>query len=223
MGQTPALKAPERLASLVLCDTSSRAPAEARPMWEECNRIAETPSLACRRLLREQIGAIVPRSSGRTMTVWWPRHGMRSTKLCSWKSGTRGGNSVGERRLAHHPLDGPRSLCLRAWRDAAFVDGTPQSVATGDGDGEGALSRPGAATSHVRIHDAVAKRPPPVRAGAGWVASRVGAPSRLRPVDASRVQQPLGNTPITTTSRNPRATRAGSCRRCGAGQRGLTT
>lgn len=45
IGQTLALKAPERLASLVLCDTSSRVPAEAKPMWDERIRIAETQGL----------------------------------------------------------------------------------------------------------------------------------------------------------------------------------
>src|SRR5437899_7611815 len=71
---------------------------------------------------------------------------------------------------AHHPLDGPGSLRLRAWQDAAFFDGPTQILATGDGGGEGALSRSGAATAHVRVYDAVAKRPAPVRPGAGRVA-----------------------------------------------------
>src|SRR3989442_9986946 len=71
---------------------------------------------------------------------------------------------------AHYPLDGPGGVRLRAWPDAALVDGTPQGVATGDGGGEGTLSRPGASTPHVRIHDAVAKRSPPVRSGAGRMA-----------------------------------------------------
>src|SRR2546422_7292671 len=71
---------------------------------------------------------------------------------------------------AHHPLDGPGSLRLRTWPDAAFFDGTAQSVAAGDGGGEGALSGPGAATSHVRIHDAVAERAAPLRPGARRVA-----------------------------------------------------
>lgn len=40
IGQMLALKAPERVASLALCDTTSRIPAEARPMWEERVRTA---------------------------------------------------------------------------------------------------------------------------------------------------------------------------------------
>src|SRR5713101_8471304 len=35
IGQTLALKAPEVFASLVLCDTSSRVPPEAKPLWDE--------------------------------------------------------------------------------------------------------------------------------------------------------------------------------------------
>ncbi len=35
IGQTLALKAPELFASLVLCDTSSRVPPEAKPLWDE--------------------------------------------------------------------------------------------------------------------------------------------------------------------------------------------
>jgi 3-oxoadipate enol-lactonase len=35
IGQTLALRAPHRLASLVLADTSSRVPPEARPLWKE--------------------------------------------------------------------------------------------------------------------------------------------------------------------------------------------
>ena len=42
IGQTLALKAPEVLSSLALCDTTSRAPAEAKPLWEERIRTAET-------------------------------------------------------------------------------------------------------------------------------------------------------------------------------------
>ena len=40
IGQTLALKAPELFASLVLCDTTSRVPAEAKPQWEERIRTA---------------------------------------------------------------------------------------------------------------------------------------------------------------------------------------
>ena len=42
IGQTLALKAPEVFASLSLCDTSSRVPAEARPLWQERIKTAET-------------------------------------------------------------------------------------------------------------------------------------------------------------------------------------
>ncbi|MCX5733935.1 MAG: 3-oxoadipate enol-lactonase [candidate division NC10 bacterium] len=45
IGQTLALKHPEIFRSLVLCDTSSRVPAEARPMWDERIRTAETQGM----------------------------------------------------------------------------------------------------------------------------------------------------------------------------------
>jgi 3-oxoadipate enol-lactonase len=45
IGQTLALKAPEVLSSLALCDTTSRAPAEAKPLWEERIRTAETTGM----------------------------------------------------------------------------------------------------------------------------------------------------------------------------------
>ncbi len=41
IGQILALKYPEMLQSLVLCDTTSRIPPEARPMWDERIRVAE--------------------------------------------------------------------------------------------------------------------------------------------------------------------------------------
>ena len=41
IGQTLALKAPELFSSLTLCDTSSRIPPEARPVWDERIRTAE--------------------------------------------------------------------------------------------------------------------------------------------------------------------------------------
>jgi len=41
IGQVLALKHPEMLRSLILCDTSSRIPPEARPMWEERIRTTE--------------------------------------------------------------------------------------------------------------------------------------------------------------------------------------
>ncbi len=41
IGQVLALKHPELLRSLILCDTSSRVPPEARPMWEERIRTTE--------------------------------------------------------------------------------------------------------------------------------------------------------------------------------------
>ena len=41
IGQTLALKHPEMFRSLVLCDTSSRVPPEARPTWDERIRAAE--------------------------------------------------------------------------------------------------------------------------------------------------------------------------------------
>ena len=45
IGQTLALKAPELFASLVLCDTSSRIPPEAKPMWDERVHTAETKGM----------------------------------------------------------------------------------------------------------------------------------------------------------------------------------
>jgi 3-oxoadipate enol-lactonase len=41
IGQNLALRHPRRLASLVLCDTTSRIPEQARPMWDERIAIAE--------------------------------------------------------------------------------------------------------------------------------------------------------------------------------------
>jgi len=46
IGQTFALKYPGRLASMTLCDTTSRYPAEAAPMWQERIRIAESKGMA---------------------------------------------------------------------------------------------------------------------------------------------------------------------------------
>lgn len=45
IGQALALKAPERLTSLVLCDTTSRIPPEARPVYDERIRTAETQGM----------------------------------------------------------------------------------------------------------------------------------------------------------------------------------
>jgi 3-oxoadipate enol-lactonase len=45
IGQTLALKAPDLFASLSLCDTSSRIPAEARPLWQERIKTAETQGM----------------------------------------------------------------------------------------------------------------------------------------------------------------------------------
>ena len=45
IGQALALKVPELLASLALCDTSSRVPPEARPTWDERIRVAETQGM----------------------------------------------------------------------------------------------------------------------------------------------------------------------------------
>lgn len=45
IGQTLALRAPEILASLVLCDTSSRVPPEMRSAWDERIRTAETQGM----------------------------------------------------------------------------------------------------------------------------------------------------------------------------------
>lgn len=45
IGQTLALEAPELFLSLSLCDTSSRVPAEARPLWQERIKTAETQGM----------------------------------------------------------------------------------------------------------------------------------------------------------------------------------
>jgi 3-oxoadipate enol-lactonase len=45
IGQILALKHPQLLHSLVLCDTTSRVPADARPMWEERIRVANTQGM----------------------------------------------------------------------------------------------------------------------------------------------------------------------------------
>ena len=45
IGQTLALKAPELFSSLVLCDTSSRVPPEAKPLWDERIHTAETKGM----------------------------------------------------------------------------------------------------------------------------------------------------------------------------------
>jgi len=46
IGQTLALQAPERLRSLVLCDTSSRIPPDAGPMWQERIDTAQNQGMA---------------------------------------------------------------------------------------------------------------------------------------------------------------------------------
>lgn len=45
IGQVLALQAPHRLRSLLLADTTSRIPAEAKPLWEERIRAAETQGM----------------------------------------------------------------------------------------------------------------------------------------------------------------------------------
>jgi 3-oxoadipate enol-lactonase len=45
IGQTLALKAPNVFLSLSLCDTSSRVPTEARPLWQDRIRTAETQGM----------------------------------------------------------------------------------------------------------------------------------------------------------------------------------
>jgi 3-oxoadipate enol-lactonase len=45
IGQTLALSSPELLQSLSLCDTSSRIPPEAKPLWDERIQIAETKGM----------------------------------------------------------------------------------------------------------------------------------------------------------------------------------
>jgi 3-oxoadipate enol-lactonase len=45
IGQTLALAAPELFLSLSLCDTSSRIPAEAKPLWQERIKTAETQGM----------------------------------------------------------------------------------------------------------------------------------------------------------------------------------
>jgi 3-oxoadipate enol-lactonase len=45
IGQTLALKAPDLFLSLSLCDTSSRIPAEAKPLWQDRIKTAETQGM----------------------------------------------------------------------------------------------------------------------------------------------------------------------------------
>ncbi|MBM3221337.1 MAG: 3-oxoadipate enol-lactonase [Candidatus Rokubacteria bacterium] len=45
IGQTLALKAPDAFLSLSLCDTSSRIPADAKPLWQERIKTAETQGM----------------------------------------------------------------------------------------------------------------------------------------------------------------------------------
>lgn len=45
IGQILALKYPQMLHSLVLCDTTSRVPPEAKPMWDERIRVAQTQGM----------------------------------------------------------------------------------------------------------------------------------------------------------------------------------
>jgi len=45
IGQTLALKSPELFLSLSLCDTSSRVPAEARPLWQDRIKTAQTQGM----------------------------------------------------------------------------------------------------------------------------------------------------------------------------------
>jgi 3-oxoadipate enol-lactonase len=69
IGQTLALAHPELLASLTLCDTSSRIPAEARPLWADRIKTAETQGLAP--LVEPTIGRwfTAPFASGRGKEV----------------------------------------------------------------------------------------------------------------------------------------------------------
>lgn len=59
IGQTLALKSPEVFASLSLCDTSSRVPAEAAPLWAERIKTAETQGM----------GPLVDATLGRWLTA----------------------------------------------------------------------------------------------------------------------------------------------------------
>jgi len=58
IGMTAALDRPERIKSLVLCDTTACYGPAVRPMWEDRLRIAETEGMA-------------PSLVGRTMAVWF--------------------------------------------------------------------------------------------------------------------------------------------------------
>ena len=58
IGMTAALDRPERIKSLVLCDTTACYGPTVRPMWEDRLRIAETEGMA-------------PSLVGRTMAVWF--------------------------------------------------------------------------------------------------------------------------------------------------------
>ena len=58
IGMTAALERPERITSLVLCDTTACYGPAVRPMWEDRLRVAETDGMA-------------PSLVGRTMAVWF--------------------------------------------------------------------------------------------------------------------------------------------------------
>jgi 3-oxoadipate enol-lactonase len=45
IGQTLALMKPQAISSLILCDSSSRTPAEAQPLWQERIKIAESEGM----------------------------------------------------------------------------------------------------------------------------------------------------------------------------------
>ena len=80
IGQTLALAAPGLFASLALCDTSSRIPAEAKPLWAERIKTAETQGMEP--LVEPTIGRwfTAPFVAGRKDVVDRVRAMIRATK-----------------------------------------------------------------------------------------------------------------------------------------------
>ena len=84
IGQALALKASDVLLSLVLCDTSSRIPAEAKPLWQERIKTAETQGMES--LVEPTIGRwfTAPFRERRKDVVDPVRTMIRSTDQCGY-------------------------------------------------------------------------------------------------------------------------------------------
>src|SRR5437870_1806066 len=97
IGQTLALKAPELFASLVLCDTTSRVPPEAKPQWEERIRTADT----------EGMESLVEPTLGRWFT---PPFRERQPEVVERDPGT----PVAAARLLHERIKGSELVVLKS-------------------------------------------------------------------------------------------------------------